>query len=109
LKILFVLYMFIFFACLYALFLRAQRKRTSSEAAKEKAACHSPLRCWSAFGELSCAAQNNRALRNSRSLYPTGVLRQSESTPFHGSAYLSRNSGYFSAARLRDMARKRTR
>ena len=31
-------------------------------------------------------------------------LKQSESTPFHGSAYLSRFFYYFSAARLREMA-----
>jgi hypothetical protein len=41
----FAVLLFIFFACLYALFLRVQRKRISSEAAKEKAANHSPLRC----------------------------------------------------------------
>jgi hypothetical protein len=28
------------------------KKRTSSEAAKEKAAVHSPFHCWFAYGEL---------------------------------------------------------
>jgi len=45
---------------------------------------------WPTFGGLPCAAQNYRALRNSSA---QGGLKQS-----------SRYSGYFSTARLRDMA-----
>ena len=55
---------------------------------------------------LRGAALKGRALRNSRSLCPAGVLRQSESTPLHGFAYLSRLSVLFCAAQLREMARK---
>jgi hypothetical protein len=47
---------------------------------------------WPRFAGLPCAAQNNRALRNSSA---NGGLKQS-----------SRYSGYFSAARLREMALK---
>ncbi len=46
--------MFIFFACLYTLFLRVQRKRTSSEAAKEKAASHLAHLRWTTL----CSAEN---------------------------------------------------
>jgi hypothetical protein len=48
------------------------------------------LLTWSAYGELPCAAQNNRALR--------------KSSAFSGLRQSSRLSGNFSTARLREMA-----
>jgi len=82
--------MFIFFACLYALFLRVQRKRTSSEAAKEKTAYHSPFHCWpSAF--LRCSQSTDAS--ESRGVY----------TPLRG-APPNRLSVLCCAARLREMA-----
>ena len=46
--------------------------------AKEKAAVHSPLRCWTAYGGLPCAPRIDREFENSDTVWTshTVTLRQ---------------------------------
>ena len=75
---------------------RVQRKRNSSEAAKERAAVHSPFYCWSTSGGLPCTARKERTFWEVvKFIPPCGVLRQNVF------------SALSCAARLREMAYKK--
>ena len=56
------------------------------------------------FQRIPCAAQKKPGAVKLAEFMPFRVLKQSESTPLYDSAYLSRYSGFFYAARLREMA-----
>ena len=65
------LFIFIFFTCL------KKTKQWCFSTTKERTAYHSPLRCWSTGGGLSCAARKEQSFwKVAEFIPPYGVLRQ---------------------------------